>query len=139
MELELPQRSSGGRDRRMRTAQGLETDQRTRTYEAQKRATFSLGHYWLGWVLLPLVLFGCAKGLSSPAADGDLPNVVVITIDTVRADHLGCYGDRAIETPNIDALAGASPLHTGLHRGADHLACPRRAVHGEFPHGDGHA
>ena len=96
----------------MRTAQGLETDQRTRTYEAQKRATFSLGHYWLGWVLLPLVLFGCAKGLSSPAADGDLPNVVVITIDTVRADHLGCYGDRAIETPNIDALAGASARFT---------------------------
>jgi arylsulfatase A-like enzyme/Flp pilus assembly protein TadD len=33
------------------------------------------------------------------------PNVVVITIDTLRADHLGCYGDRQIHTPNIDALA----------------------------------
>ena len=34
------------------------------------------------------------------------PNVVVITIDTLRADHLGCYGDKQIRTPNIDALAG---------------------------------
>lgn len=33
------------------------------------------------------------------------PNVIVITIDTLRADHLGCYGDKQIRTPNIDALA----------------------------------
>jgi arylsulfatase A-like enzyme/Flp pilus assembly protein TadD len=33
------------------------------------------------------------------------PNVVVITIDTLRADHIGCYGYRQIHTPNIDALA----------------------------------
>lgn len=33
------------------------------------------------------------------------PNVVVITIDTLRADHVGCYGYKQIRTPNIDALA----------------------------------
>jgi len=33
------------------------------------------------------------------------PNVVLITIDTVRADHLGCYGDREAHTPTLDALA----------------------------------
>ena len=33
------------------------------------------------------------------------PNVILITIDTVRADHLGCYGDSAIQTPTLDALA----------------------------------
>jgi arylsulfatase A-like enzyme/tetratricopeptide (TPR) repeat protein len=32
-------------------------------------------------------------------------NVVVITLDTVRADHLHCYGDDKIKTPAIDALA----------------------------------
>jgi len=32
------------------------------------------------------------------------PNVVVITVDTLRADHLGCYGYKQIHTPNIDSL-----------------------------------
>ncbi|PYX86015.1 MAG: hypothetical protein DMG68_16630 [Acidobacteria bacterium] len=34
-------------------------------------------------------------------------NVVVITIDTLRADHLGCYGYKQVHTPNIDALAAS--------------------------------
>ncbi len=33
------------------------------------------------------------------------PNVVLITIDTVRADHVGCYGDRQAHTPTLDVLA----------------------------------
>src|SRR5262245_36597449 len=59
------------------------------------------------------------------------PNVLLITVDTLRADHLGCYGYRAIKTPNIDALAGDSirfqkaftpvpitlPAHTALLTG----------------------
>jgi arylsulfatase A-like enzyme/Flp pilus assembly protein TadD len=36
---------------------------------------------------------------------GSLPNVLVITIDTLRADHLGCYGYKDAHTPNIDRLA----------------------------------
>ena len=32
-------------------------------------------------------------------------NVVLITIDTLRADHVGCYGYTKIKTPNIDGLA----------------------------------
>lgn len=37
-------------------------------------------------------------------------NVVLITLDTVRADHLHCYGDEKIQTPNIDALAARGVL-----------------------------
>jgi arylsulfatase len=38
------------------------------------------------------------------------PSVVLITIDTLRADHLGCYGyDREV-SPRIDALARESTL-----------------------------
>jgi arylsulfatase A-like enzyme/Flp pilus assembly protein TadD len=33
------------------------------------------------------------------------PNVLLITIDTLRADHVGCYGYKQIKTPNIDGLA----------------------------------
>lgn len=41
----------------------------------------------------------------APAAEKAGPNVVVITIDTLRADHLACYGYKRIKTPNIDQLA----------------------------------
>jgi arylsulfatase A-like enzyme len=33
------------------------------------------------------------------------PNVILLTIDTLRADRLGCYGHNAHITPNIDRLA----------------------------------
>ena len=37
-----------------------------------------------------------------------LPNLVLITIDTCRADHLGCYGYARKTSPAIDALASES-------------------------------
>jgi arylsulfatase A-like enzyme/Flp pilus assembly protein TadD len=45
---------------------------------------------------------GSARG---QAAGKPAPNVVLITIDTLRADHVGCYGYKQVKTPNIDALA----------------------------------
>jgi arylsulfatase A-like enzyme/Tfp pilus assembly protein PilF len=38
------------------------------------------------------------------------PNVLLITVDTLRADHLGCYGYALAQTPHIDALAAAGTL-----------------------------
>ena len=36
---------------------------------------------------------------------GNRQNVLLVTIDTLRADHLGAYGYRRATSPNIDALA----------------------------------
>ena len=36
---------------------------------------------------------------------GRPPSVVLVTLDTVRADRIACYGYRQIETPSIDQLA----------------------------------
>ena len=33
------------------------------------------------------------------------PNFLLIMTDQHRADHLGCYGNPIVQTPNIDALA----------------------------------
>jgi arylsulfatase A-like enzyme/Flp pilus assembly protein TadD len=56
-------------------------------------------------LLVALVFFPLFASAAPPA---DVPpNVVFITIDTVRADHLGCYGYKLIETPHLDALATA--------------------------------
>lgn len=42
------------------------------------------------------------------------PNVVLITIETTRADHLGCYGYERMTTPSIDKVAGAGALFSNM-------------------------
>lgn len=37
-------------------------------------------------------------------------NIILISIDTLRADHLGCYGYKRDTSPNIDSLASESAL-----------------------------
>ncbi|MGA2416915.1 MAG: sulfatase-like hydrolase/transferase, partial [Candidatus Sulfotelmatobacter sp.] len=54
------------------------------------------------WLIL---LFSPALVAANAPAHKTPPNVILITIDTVRADHLGCYGDTNIQTPTLDALA----------------------------------
>ena len=49
--------------------------------------------------------FAQAFAARVPAAPKIRPNVILITIDTVRADHLGCYGAKDIQTPTLDGLA----------------------------------
>jgi choline-sulfatase len=48
-----------------------------------------------------------AGGSSGGAGDreGGPRNLLLVTLDTVRADHLGCYGDALAETPALDRLA----------------------------------
>ena len=46
---------------------------------------------------------GTSAQTSAPASAP--PDVYLITIDTLRADHVGCYGYRQVETPALDALA----------------------------------
>ncbi|HEV8130574.1 MAG TPA: sulfatase-like hydrolase/transferase [Acidobacteriota bacterium] len=45
---------------------------------------------------------GTYAASGSPRRDA---NVLLITIDTLRADYLSCYGGKKAPTPNIDALA----------------------------------
>jgi arylsulfatase A-like enzyme len=53
-----------------------------------------------------LAVSGCRQPASGPAAVAkDHPNVLLVTIDTLRADHLGSYGAASAMTPNLDALA----------------------------------
>ncbi len=56
-------------------------------------------------MLLALFVFVFRKGATPRPGSEARPNVLFITIDTLRADHLGCYGAAQIQTPNIDALA----------------------------------
>lgn len=37
-------------------------------------------------------------------------NIILITLDTTRADHLSCYDADHVQTPNLDALAAAGTI-----------------------------
>jgi arylsulfatase A-like enzyme len=80
------------------------------------RFAASLGRPAFGLVLLLLV--------AAPvrAATGtERPNVLLITVDTLRADRLGCYGAATARTPHVDALAREGTLFT-------EAACPMPAT-----------
>jgi arylsulfatase A-like enzyme len=61
---------------------------------------------WTAFHLEPSPLEGEPSYASlAPRPEGPGPNVVFVTIDTLRADHLGCYGYPRPTSPFIDALA----------------------------------
>ena len=54
---------------------------------------------------LAACLGGCREKAPPPR-----PSVILITVDTLRADHLGAYGHPAPTSPNFDDFARASLL-----------------------------
>lgn len=63
---------------------------------------------WSGIAAAVLIAaFILFKLLSGPATkiDAGGMNLLVITLDTTRADHIGAYGHRSAQTPHIDKLA----------------------------------
>ena len=54
-----------------------------------------------------LLAAGC--GGDGESAGAEIPNgirhVILLTLDTTRADHLGCYGNPSVKTPALDQLA----------------------------------
>lgn len=60
-------------------------------------------------ILRPLIGLYVLVPLCVPASSGPtktpLPDIFLITIDTLRADHVHCYGYIDVATPALDALA----------------------------------
>ncbi|MFO0985392.1 MAG: sulfatase-like hydrolase/transferase [Planctomycetota bacterium] len=54
--------------------------------------------------LLSLTAAACGRSGDAPAAER-AANVLLVTLDTTRADHLGCYGYQGALTPALDHLA----------------------------------
>lgn len=78
---------------------------------------FSLG-------VLSLLAFGCGRqdtetsvdraASRRSAAEGSLDhtNVILVTVDALRADHMGCYGYARDTSPSVDLLAAEGTLFT---------------------------
>jgi len=75
-----------------------------------KKTGFHLSMFCLlfvfGFMILPSFL------LSDSVAPPKRPNVLLITVDTLRADRVSCYDASHLETPHIDRLAEQGVLFT---------------------------
>ncbi len=65
-------------------------------------------------------------------------HVVIVSIDTLRADHLGCYGSTTVQTPNIDALCAESVVFDHhISAAPTTLASHTSLFTGKWPHHHG--
>lgn len=88
----------------------------TRWFRNHEAASLRFWHRSLPWVgagaLLALV--GIQGGIwirervataSLPKASSESPNILVIVVDALRADHLSSYGYARVTSPNVDRIA----------------------------------
>jgi arylsulfatase A-like enzyme len=71
---------------------------------------------------------GCKVLSEAGSAQAGPRNVVLIVIDTLRPDHLGCYGNEVVRTPNLDALAAESLRFTRVFPEAMPTVPARRSI-----------
>ncbi|HTE90097.1 MAG TPA: sulfatase-like hydrolase/transferase [Terriglobales bacterium] len=57
------------------------------------------------FVTLSWLAMAASFAAGSPWKDATSPDVFLVTIDTLRADHVRCYGYERIQTPALDSLA----------------------------------
>jgi arylsulfatase A-like enzyme len=82
-------------------------------------------------------MLACPAGASQAPLPG-AKNVVLILADQLRADCLGCYGNRLVRTPHIDRLAREGTRCAQAF--AQHPQCvPSRSamLTGRYPHANG--
>lgn len=67
----------------------------------------------------------------------DKPNILIIYPDQMRADAMGCAGNKVVKTPNIDRLANEGVHFTEAYTGYP-ICCPFRASVLTGKHAQGH-
>ncbi len=89
--------------------------------------------------LLLAAAASCGGGSAgAPAGGHRARSVVLFTVDTLRADHLGCYGNAGGLTPSADGLARQGLLFQSAYTQASHThAAVSSMLTGLYPHHTG--
>lgn len=79
-----------------------------------------------------------ANRANAAQARGARPHVLIVMLDQLRADSLGCAGHPMIRTPAIDAMAAQGLRFTGVHT-VSPVCQPSRVsfATGRYPHNHG--
>jgi N-sulfoglucosamine sulfohydrolase len=68
------------------------------------------------------------------------PNILIFIADDVSWDDLGCYGNKQVQTPNIDKLAANGIRFTNVYLTASSSSPSRNSIiTGRYPHNTGAA
>lgn len=70
---------------------------------------------------------GLTTQASAKETKSSLPNIVYILADDLGISDLGCYGQKVIQTPNIDKIAAQGILFTNHYSGST-VCAPSRSV-----------
>ncbi len=76
---------------------------------------------------LLLLLVAAASARSTSAAPAESPNIIFIMADDLGYGDLGCFGQKVIQTPNIDRLAAEGVRFTDFYAGST-VCAPSRCV-----------
>jgi len=79
------------------------------------------------YIAISLLFFSCNSTQKKEKQDKSKPNIIYILADDLGYGELGVYGQKKIETPNIDALAKEGMLFTQHYSGAP-VCAPARAT-----------
>src|SRR5262245_26859448 len=74
---------------------------------------------WLLWTWLA----GCTPG----QVDANAPSVLIVTVDALRADRVGAYGDEDAITPTLDRFAASASVYLRAYASAP-LTIPSHAT-----------
>lgn len=101
--------------------------------------------------LIAAVLAGCERRPEQEKQpSGPRPNIILITVESIRADHVGCYGYERATTPAFDALSAQAvtfdnaysvtswtltshaSMFTGLYPTAHKVVGPKDRLHDSY-------
>jgi arylsulfatase A-like enzyme len=102
---------------------------------AQRRpqALVTLAVLIANFVMLPVVSAPLAVRAEQPAVS-ERPNIVLITLDTTRADHLSLYGYPRRTTPQLEAFASGATIYRHAYANGDMTLASHGALFtGLFP------
>ncbi len=92
----------------------------------------------VGAAALAAAMYGLRPSGGSPGTKIAARHLILLSLDTTRADHFGCYGHPSIQTPRMDALAAESILFTDYMTVAPStLASHVSLFTGKYPHTHG--